>query len=137
MTLPFTINSVVICDDLRREWNGKDILIGVYGGGMKVQVLPMMVLISLWLETNPLTIGEYTASLKVVGQGNSILFEQVLGKLSIATLEPSNAAFAGIPLNLQAEGKIEFQLSIDGGEWQVIKSLYISKGDIAAVPTKS
>jgi hypothetical protein len=36
-----TVKHVVVCDDIRREDNGKEILIGVYSGGIIVPQFPV------------------------------------------------------------------------------------------------
>jgi hypothetical protein len=36
----YEINSVILCDDIRREDNGKDMLIGVYNGVIAVEKIP-------------------------------------------------------------------------------------------------
>src|SRR6266487_6946441 len=47
------IQSVVICDDVRREQNGKDLLIGVYSGDILVQAFPFTLPLSMWMEYAP------------------------------------------------------------------------------------
>ena len=44
------INTVLVCDDVRREVTGKDILIGVYAGDLNVASLPANILLSIWVE---------------------------------------------------------------------------------------
>lgn len=46
----FQIVSAVICDDIRREVNQKDILIGVYGADIIVSNLPFQIGLAFWME---------------------------------------------------------------------------------------
>lgn len=43
------IETVLVCDDVRREQNGKDILIGVYGGDIAIPTLPSPQNFVFWL----------------------------------------------------------------------------------------
>jgi hypothetical protein len=46
----FFIDSVLLCDDIRREVNGKAILIGVYSGDIIVPTAPTSLGLGLWLQ---------------------------------------------------------------------------------------
>lgn len=50
MTIPLEIREVLVCDDIRREDNGKAILIGVYTGDMVFSNFPVNVRLSFWLQ---------------------------------------------------------------------------------------
>ena len=41
--------SAIFCDDIRREDNGKELLIGVYSGSLQVPILPAPVMLSVWV----------------------------------------------------------------------------------------
>jgi hypothetical protein len=41
---------VAFCDDIRREDNGKELLIGVYGGGLSLRQMPAPIVISEWIR---------------------------------------------------------------------------------------
>ena len=47
---PFTIESAIVCDDIRREDNGKAILIGVYFGDVIVPKAPALLSVWLWFQ---------------------------------------------------------------------------------------
>jgi hypothetical protein len=46
----FEVDAALICDDIRREDNGKAILIGVYAGDIVLSRLPATIPIALWLQ---------------------------------------------------------------------------------------
>lgn len=46
-TKPFKVTSVIICDDIRREDNGKELLIGVYTGLILTAQAPPLVMAQL------------------------------------------------------------------------------------------
>ncbi len=67
----FTIGSVIICEDARKEISGKDILIGVYGGGINTPLLPININLCFWFELVPKRIGEIAIELKVECPGTT------------------------------------------------------------------
>jgi hypothetical protein len=45
-----SIGAIIVCDDIRKEINGKDILIGVYGGDILVSGTPFVLVLGIWFE---------------------------------------------------------------------------------------
>jgi hypothetical protein len=58
-------SSVVICDDIRQETNGKQILIGVYGSAVLVPSMPFSIPLSVWIEYQAREIGVDTVHVKM------------------------------------------------------------------------
>jgi hypothetical protein len=58
----------IFCDDIRREFNGKDILIGVYSGGMILKQLPAPVAMAIWFcfERNESDFGQVPIELGII-----------------------------------------------------------------------
>ena len=52
--LGFKIESVLVCDDIRQEKNGKMILIGVYTGSIVVPTIPAALGLSIWMQARSL-----------------------------------------------------------------------------------
>lgn len=59
------VDSVVICDDVRREMSGKDILIGVYGSEIVARALPGIIYLTLWVEFRPRKNGPIDLTIKL------------------------------------------------------------------------
>lgn len=55
---------VVFCDDIRREDNGKELLIGVYGGSLNMRQMPAAISISEWIRFERISEGEATIPLE-------------------------------------------------------------------------
>ena len=49
----FQINSVIFCEDIRREITQKDILIGVFSSDIIVHALPARISLAFWIEITP------------------------------------------------------------------------------------
>jgi hypothetical protein len=106
MNLPLDVETVIICDDIRQERNGKYLLIGVYGGNIAVGGFPADIVLAIWLLAQPKSVGQHQIKIRVVGPQNSTLVE---GTLEVDLNDMNKAAiFAlpGMPIQLQREGKL-------------------------------
>jgi hypothetical protein len=106
-------SSIIFCDDIRTEINGKLILIGVYADGLIPGVLPQTVLLSVHLRIWDLPVGHHKLAfaLTVDGKGeepkqfdvyvpnNPGLIQINLLGLPAVIIQPSNVTFAitGLP----------------------------------------
>ena len=69
------IISAVICDDVRTEKNGKDLLIGVYSGAIIVHAIPSPPMsLRCWINLQMDGPVEVTLKFRAVDQNNSQLF---------------------------------------------------------------
>lgn len=124
------IVTAIVCDDIRREENGKDILIGVYGSGLRVQALPTFLNLAVWLEVVPKVTGQHQLKMRMVGQNSSILFETASLPVQINELRPIHAPLAGVPLQIQAIGPIELQVAVNDQDWQTYRTINVEVGAI-------
>jgi hypothetical protein len=104
----FNVESVLLCDDIRREDNGKAILVGVYSGDIVIPIVPATLGLHLWLQ------GRAVESAREFG-----FRAQVLGKTRPATKEtsgPTSRSFSVEPGSdfLIAIGKIQVQIPCEG-----------------------
>ena len=108
------IETALVCDDVRREQSGKDILIGVYTGGIGVPALPSQPLFAFWLALRAREPGEFLLSLQI------IVSKTARAKMSMNLELPPNAEtsflhdpFAvfvpPVPLLIEAPGDLELQ----------------------------
>jgi hypothetical protein len=122
------IVTAIICDDIRREQSGKDILIGVYGSGIRVVSLPQFVTLCVWLEIKPLERGSIEFKLRLIGQNKAVLFESPSAKATFNELKNSHAAIGGIAVQLQSAGPHELQISTGSEEWMTIRNFDVEVG---------
>src|SRR6185436_1737323 len=131
--LPFDIETAVLCDDIRQERNGKYLLIGVYGGNLVVQSFPTDVVLSLWMLAHPKTTGRTQVRVRVVGPQESTLVEGGLEFNLKDTTKAAILALPGMPLQVQTEGKLRFEMTARGQkEWTPIKTITVE----LLLPTK-
>ncbi len=113
------IHSVVICDDVRREQNGKDLLIGVYSGDILVPAFPFVLPLSMWMEYAPPKPGPNDIFIR-------LHYGQQPPSIVKATLEVMDSSTVGVPLSgfvIRGDkpDDIVVEYSADGTTYTVIK----------------
>lgn len=107
------IENLIFCDDIRREINGKDILIGVYGADLIPSSIPADFPLAIWLKFTELAPGEYKFRVRLIAPENSE--SRVEGEISIiAADKPTIIAFSGIPIHAERYGDLVVLISING-----------------------
>src|SRR4051794_4058924 len=114
--------TAIVCDDIRREDNGKEILIGVYSGDITVATFPANLRLFFWISTFVEEGGEQVVNMRVLGPGDVQLIK---GEFRIqVSAFPSEGSLPVGPLllQIQTEGKITLQIKRAGSKWETIKS---------------
>ncbi|MEJ1965143.1 MAG: hypothetical protein WDO56_27840 [Gammaproteobacteria bacterium] len=119
----FTVGSVLICDDIRREANGKAILIGVYVGDIVLNQMPATLPLSLWVQgTAPP--GKQEFSIHVyVGEHPDKADPQLNAEPFALQVGPSGEFFlalTGLPMRFPEPTSLTVRFRKGQGEWEVI-----------------
>jgi hypothetical protein len=131
------IKYVVVCDDIRREDNGKEILIGVYSGDILVGKFPINLTLSFWTQFEKIGAGKIPIRFRVSGPGGVTLF-QGEGEFDTPESVPlATLALGGIPVQIQRPGNISLELKQGDDEWQTIKTIGVSHRPAFAPPSGS
>jgi hypothetical protein len=125
------IGAVVICDDVRRELNGKDILVGVYGGEIIVAQLPFTLNLAIWCEYR--TPRDGTNNVYVRISYNS----QKRGEFRLSVEAPALSLMA-LPfpqflLSSDSIGELLLEYSRDGSAWAPIKRKKVVTGTVQSI----
>jgi len=124
MALPIDVETVVLCDDIRQEANGKFLLIGVYGGNIVVPSFPANLNLAVWILGHAATSGKVQVRLRVVGPQETVLQEGTFDVEIKDVLHGTIMAISGLPLQFQREGKMRVELASAGeADWTPIKTL--------------
>src|SRR6185437_1672746 len=120
--------AVIVCDDLRKEVNGKDILIGVYAGDIVLASFPAWFPCALWIEIETVETGEYELLFRLSLTGKPHL----QFKVRMEVQQPGTTGL-GLPgLQLQAENESELIIeALDGEDWKVLKRKRVIKGNVS------
>lgn len=121
------IKSVVVCDDARREDNGKYILIGVYLGSIVAFSFPLQLGLCFFVEAEAKAIGLASIDFKLVGNGDVDLIE---GKIQFGI---EQKGLLGFPIKTPTQTfpvamSLSFLIRQEGGEWQTIKTIPMVRG---------
>jgi hypothetical protein len=121
------IKTVVICDDARREDNGKSILIGVYNSDMIFPSFPASTSLTFWIQFMPTQVGEISFQFRLLG-GEDVEF--VKGEFKFAA---SAKELSSIPLKLpvipfQAPIGLALEIKYHASDWEKIATLGVKKG---------
>jgi hypothetical protein len=126
--------SVVVCDDIRKEVTGKEILIGVYSGEIVLPSFPNWFPASLWIEVDTPEVGKYDVSLRI-GLTNK---PPLNIKFRIEVNRPGTSAIVIPGLQLQAEEECDLVIEVqDGEEWHLLRRKKVMRGEVTlpyAVP---
>lgn len=124
---PFRILNAIVCDDARREDNGKAILIGVYTGSILISRFPAQMQLAVWIEHEVTKIGNFQFSCRIILDDELEIF-QVTGDALLNELAPGVLAFGGVPLQLQRPGSLKVELRVAEEEWTTVRTISIIKG---------
>lgn len=123
------LKQVVVCDDIRREDNGKEILIGVYGSSIIVSKFPASLALSFWLQFEPNETGSTSLEFRLVGP-EDLEFAQAETKIEVMQKETVSLGLKGIPVNLQIPVELALELKHPGGHWETAKRIKVVRGAV-------
>ena len=127
--------AIVVCDDIRREASGKDILIGTYAGNIVVAQYPFKIRLAFWVEYQADRAGEHVIKLRVTYSGKAP------GEVTINAQIPESGTvtlpLTGLEVNGDAAGELTIDHLSDEQDWQRVKTITVRKGAVTglAAPT--
>jgi hypothetical protein len=133
------IEFALLCDDVRREITGKDIIIGVYGEELTTPTFPAGLVFCLFMRARfPAPETRYTVEFRVIGPSDQPLTPPARSML-ISPPEDgpptSTVSLGGIPLQIQSPGLVRFQWRPTiGSEWITLAKIEIKQGDVQLPP---
>ena len=110
------ILSALICDDVRREDNGKEILIGVYSGSIAIPTIPANITLTAWINMEIHGPCEFDFEIRVLDPSDR---QVVHGKLHVASSEVhdfTSTVLPPFPINADKEGWLPWIASLSGLE---------------------
>jgi hypothetical protein len=125
----------VLCDDVRQEASGKQTVIGMYVGGITVEipeserdgVRPHGIVVNLWMPFQIPEAGLATIEVKVIGPDPSIELSfsaEMLFEEAPPDHEQSSVTFQKLPIKVDKEGDLKILFKNAGdSEWQTLKNI--------------
>jgi hypothetical protein len=112
-----SIDSILICDDIRKEVSGKDILVGVYSGDIIVHSVPFTLVLAVWFEYIPGSNVKHTLDIVASYAGKQIARQK--GEIHPED-SPFGIAMPGLTVSGDAEGELLIEITL-GDSGQVFK----------------
>ena len=114
--------SAVVCDEVRRETDGKDIIIGAYGGDILVGVFPTPLVLSLWISLETPGAGDIKADIRIVNSKKEVLAE-VKGIMTLDGRSQRSSLFTPrLRFSVDKSTELRFQFRIGDGRWKTVVS---------------
>ena len=118
--------NAIICDEVRIENTGKHIIIGAYSNNISVPAFPAGIVLSIWSQFYADRNGDMNVELRVLANKKEIT--RGLGRFQINDYkELVTSVYNGIPLQVQGEGMLTFQIRVANGRWKTFKKIPIIK----------
>lgn len=130
--------AVIFCDDVRREENGKEILIGVYSGAAIFTDFPARISAYLWMQFKTKGTGEVVREVRGLNSDGAQMFSGEFG----ASVGPHEEGTMSVPigklaLQINGPGTIEFQIREKDGEWTTVLVKEVRKGPVPGIFTET
>jgi hypothetical protein len=107
-----SVHSLVVCEEIRREYNNKGILLGVYTGKILPNKFPALIRLALWLLINSNETGEVPFKVRGKLKPSDVIIFQLEGSIDFHTprtlTDLPTPTFAA---KLEGPGELYIQLS--------------------------
>lgn len=135
MTDEIRLCTALVCDDVRREENGKEIIIGLYGQAVVVSALPATIPLCLWARFESSTIGGHEIELSVVRESGEEILHGVSIMLQVRDpSDVSDVSLNGIMVKQETPGTVRFRWREKGqDQWKDMISVRIRPGTVRGV----
>ena len=121
------IEYAIVCDDVRREDNGKFIIIGAYGSDIRVSSTPANLRLSLLVAARSETEHRTPVSVRVTQDGKRIFELPEPLEFFMPTQEIALFSLGGIPVAVEIGKMLDFQVRFDQGRYRSACKLQVRK----------
>lgn len=124
---PKKIEYAIVCDDVRREDNGKFIIIGAYGSDIRVSSTPAKLRLSLLVAARSETEHKTLFSIRVTQDGKPVFELPKPLEFSMPAQEIALFSLGGIPIPAEIGKMLDFQVKFDRGRYRSACKLQVRK----------
>ncbi len=115
----------IVCDDVRREDNGKLIIIGAYASDIRIPSHSANLRLSLVVAVRSETKHQTLVSARVM-QDRKRIFEPKKGlEVFVPAKDIAMFSFAGIPVAIETGKMLDFQVRFDQGRYRSVCKLQV------------
>lgn len=124
---PIKIEYAIVCDDVRREDNGKLIIIGVYASDIRIPSHSANLRLSLLVAVRSETKHQTLVKTRVMQDGKRIFEIKEGMEFPVPAKEIVLFSFGGIPVAMEAGKILDFQVRFDQGRYRSICKLQVQE----------
>jgi hypothetical protein len=132
------VEFALLCDDVRREIGGKDIIIGLYSGQIASVVFPILMMVNVYMRVSFSKANiKFPMEFRIINSLGHQLIPTTKSILEAPTTEFKATVLLGaIPLQIQGPGLISFQLRAEdkNQDWETVTTLNVVHGTGTAPP---
>lgn len=126
--------AAIICDDIRHEVTGKQILIGVCSGTILVPSFPAALTLALRLEQEPRRTGTVPFNVRLATNRGTVLFSADMELEILAAEEPATLGFGGIRVALTDPCELHLEVREGDGASRTVKRKRVDRHPDAGWP---
>lgn len=117
------VDFAILCEDVRTEANGKNILIGVYSGNVLVRQFPLVVHLMYWIAISNLSPGRQAIVYKI-HDGRDATYADYTIDFDVGHTTESVGAIPTRPclVTMNGPGRIVLSVKAGGGSWTDVLS---------------
>lgn len=116
------IENVIICDEVRKEDNGKHLIIGVYPNNMLVPEFPANLAPSIWMQLY-LDQDKDTEIEFRIRQDDGKILGRGTGVLPMSRTQPATTSLPPSLIKVQKACVLSFQIREKGARWKTLKKV--------------
>lgn len=118
-------HAAIVCDQVRREDNGKEILIGVYSSDILIPLFPATLLLAFWVQVSAQKAGSYDIEFRIKVNGK--LAAELSGKTAIKKGSAiSSISTPQVPIEFRSIGTLGVEFREKSKRWKTISTLPVS-----------
>jgi hypothetical protein len=124
----FKVLAALVCDDVRREDNGKEIIIGLYSADIRLPGFPANMRLVFWMQVLVETTEQAKFQFRVMGPNEAQL---VTADVVLESSPPAGTVGSiplVVPIQIQSVGILRLELR-DGpeSEWEEVKRISVAQ----------
>ncbi len=121
----FDIEYTLVCDDVRREDNGKWLYLGVYAHNILVAAVPTNLMLSLVFRLKPKKVVQTDVEVRALLDG--AMLSGIKGQIQFTEMNSENFPTPSIPIPIAHLGVLEFQVREGSSNWQSVLSIDVQQ----------
>lgn len=127
----FRLKCALLCEDVRKEVSGKEILIGVLADAIYVTFIPFPFVVTLYIRAMFSERESYLFEFRVLGPSDVPVTPVVTATVGKpADIERSvSLVLNGIMFQVQSYGLYKFQWKPPDQDWETMTTLHIARGE--------